>query len=126
MGNQLSIFPDVDEKEIRREVARQLKIYKAYKVAVENKIEQIKEGAEGIFPILNDEQTNKPIIVRQIDRALENALNDIEREVIERTYLAKNRTKDITVYMDMGLTKDQFYIYKGNAIKLIATALGII
>lgn len=126
MGAQLSFFPDVDEKEVRRVVAHQLKEYKALRVSVENKEELLKEGKENLFPILNDTQTDKAIIVRQIERALSNALDDIEREIIEKTYLSKNRVKDINVYMDMGLTKDQYYIHKRNAIKLIATALGII
>lgn len=123
---QLSFFPDVDEKEVRRVVARQLKQYKALKVAVKNKSEQVDEGKENIFPILNNEQSDKTIIVRQIDRALENALDEVEREIIKRKYLSQSRMKDITVYLDMGLTKDQYYIHKGEAIKLIATALGII
>ncbi|MGE8080494.1 ArpU family phage packaging/lysis transcriptional regulator [Peribacillus loiseleuriae] len=126
MATQLAFFPDIDEKEVRRVVARQLKQYKALRVAVQNKSEQIDEGMENIFPILNDEQTDKPIIVRQIDRALENALDEVERDIIQRKYLSKSRMKDITIYMDMGLTKDQYYIHKGEAINLIATALGII
>ncbi|MFJ7756302.1 ArpU family phage packaging/lysis transcriptional regulator [Peribacillus muralis] len=123
---QLSFFPDVDEKEVRRVVARQLKQYKALKVAVKNKFEQIDEGKENIFPILNSEQSDKTIIVRQIDRALENALDEVEREIIKRKYLSQSRMKDITVYLDMGLTKDQYYNQKREAIRLIATALGII
>jgi len=123
---QLSFFPDVNEKEVRKEVAKQLKKYKAYKVAVQNKSEQENEGMDQLFPVFNEKQKEKLIIVRQIERALQNALDDLEREVIERTYLSNKRTKDINVYMDMGLTKDQYYMHKGNAIKLIATALGII
>lgn len=126
MSQQLSFFPEVDEKEVRRTVARQLKEYKALKVSVENKSELKKEGMDNIFPILNQQQEVKPIIVRQIDRALENALDDIEREIIQRKYLSNSRIKDVTVYMDMGLTKDQYYIHKGEAIRSIATALGII
>lgn len=126
MSNQLSFFPEINEKEVRKVVARQLKEYKAFKVSVQNKNEQIIEGVQGIFPILNREQNQKAIIVRQIDRALENALDEVEREIITRKYLSNTRVKDTSIYMDMGLTKDQYYVHKREAIRLIATALGII
>lgn len=126
MGGQLSFFPPVNEKEVRKVVARQLKEYKAYKVSVENQSEQIKEGVPGIFPIISEQQKNKSLIVRQIDRALENALDEVEREIITKKYLSNTRIKDTTIYMDMGLTKDQYYVHKREAIRLIATALGII
>lgn len=126
MSKQLTFFPDVNEKEVRQLVAKLLKEYKALKVSVENKEERVKAGKENLFPIINEFQEDKDIIVNQIDRALEYALDDIEREIIERKYLSKSRVKDITIYMDMGLNKDPYYIHKGNAIKNIATALGII
>lgn len=126
MSNQLSFFPEINEKEVRKVVARQLKEYKAFKVSVQNKNEQIIEGMQDIFPILNKEQNQKAIIVRQIDRALENALDEVEREIITRKYLSNTRVKDTSIYMDMGLTKDQYYVHKREAIRLIATALGII
>ncbi|MDM5208430.1 MULTISPECIES: ArpU family phage packaging/lysis transcriptional regulator [Cytobacillus] len=126
MSNQLSFFPEINEKEVRKVVARQLKEYKAFKVSVQNKNEQIIEGMQDIFPILNKEQNKKAVIVRQIDRALENALDEVEREIITRKYLSNTRVKDTSIYMDMGLTKDQYYVHKREAIRLIATALGII
>ncbi len=123
---QMSFFQTVDDKEIRRVVARQLKHYKAYKVAVENKTEQDKEGIEQLFPMLNDHENEKFLFVKQIDRAMENALDEIERDIIQRKYLGNHRVKDIDVYLDLGLTKDQYYIHKKYAINLIATALRII
>ncbi|MGP7817754.1 ArpU family phage packaging/lysis transcriptional regulator [Niallia sp. 01092] len=122
----MSFFQTVDDKEIRRVVARQLKHYKAYKVAVENKTEQDKEGIEQLFPMLNDHENEKFLFVKQIDRAMENALDEIERDIIQRKYLGNHRVKDIDVYLDLGLTKDQYYIHKKYAINLIATALRII
>ncbi|MDU1838658.1 ArpU family phage packaging/lysis transcriptional regulator [Niallia circulans] len=122
----MSLFSDVDDKEIRRVVARLLKQYKAYRVAFQNKLEQDAEGIDQLFPMLNDIEKEKFLFVKQIDRALENALNEIEREIIQRKYLDNHRVKDIDVYLDLGLTKDQYYIHKKYAINLIATALRII
>jgi len=123
---QMSLCSDVDDKEIRRVVARLLKQYKAYRVAFQNKLEQDAEGIDQLFPMLNDIEKEKFLFVKQIDRALENALNEIEREIIQRKYLDNHRVKDIDVYLDLGLTKDQYYIHKKYAINLIATALRII
>ncbi|MBZ9536815.1 ArpU family transcriptional regulator [Cytobacillus oceanisediminis] len=123
---QMSLFSDVDDKEIRRVVARLLKQYKAYRVAFQNKLEQDAEGIDQLFPMLNDIEKEKFLFVKQIDRAIENALNEIEREIIQRKYLDNHRVKDIDVYLDLGLTKDQYYIHKKYAINLIATALRII
>ena len=122
----MSLFSDVDDKEIRRVVARLLKQYKAYRVAFQNKLEQDAEGIDQLFPMLNDVEKEKFLFVKQIDRAIENALNEIEREIIQRKYLDNHRVKDIDVYLDLGLTKDQYYIHKKYAINLIATALRII
>ena len=122
----MSLFSDVDDKEIRRVVARLLKQYKAYRVAFQNKLEHDAEGIDQLFPMLNDVEKEKFLFVKQIDRAIENALNEIEREIIQRKYLDNHRVKDIDVYLDLGLTKDQYYIHKKYAINLIATALRII
>lgn len=123
---QLALFPPVDDREVRRVVARQLKDYKAYKVAMENKNELEEASMVNTFPVINDSDKEKLLIINQIERALTYALDDVEREVIERKYLSKSRVKDISVYMDMGLTKDQYYVHKKEAIRLIASALRII
>lgn len=123
---QLSFFADIDEKEIRRMVTRELKQYKALKVALQNKLELNKEGIEPLFPSLNTKDKEKEIKVRQIDRAIENALDEVERQIIQQKYLSSTRIKDINLYLDMGLTKDHYYYHKRQAILLIATALGII
>ncbi|MDK8641319.1 ArpU family transcriptional regulator [Niallia taxi] len=112
---QMSLFSDVDDKEIRRVVARQLKQYKAYRVAFQNKLEQDAEGIDHLFPMLNDIEKQKFLFVKQIERALDDALNEIEREIIKRKYLGNHRVKDIDVYLDLGLTKDQYYIHKKYA-----------
>lgn len=116
----------IDEKEVQRLVAGQLKLFKAYRVAVENKTEQESKSLENIFPALDDNYVEKYIVVKQIERALEYALDEREREIITRKYLKNSRVKDAEVYLEMGISRDQYYIHKKDAINLIANALGII
>ncbi|GAB1533693.1 hypothetical protein YSY22_51160 [Brevibacillus formosus] len=54
------------------------------------------------------------------------SLDEIERRIVEEKYLSTSRVKDINVYLDLGLTKDQYYTKKKDAIRQIATALGMI
>jgi ArpU family phage transcriptional regulator len=123
---QLSLLEVVDEKKVRRMVVKELKRFKALRVAVTNKDEQANEGMDNLYPKLIDKEKEKRIKVRQMDRALKFALDEIEREIIEKKYLSPNRVKDINLYMDLGLTKDQYYEHKRQAIFLIATALNIV
>ncbi|MBP0725949.1 ArpU family transcriptional regulator [Bacillus sp. RG28] len=123
---QLSLLEVVDEKKVRRTVVKELKRYKALRVAVTNKDEQANEEMNNLFPSIIDKEKEKRLKVRQIDRALKFALDEIEREIIEKKYLSPNRVKDINLYMDLGLTKDQYYEHKRQAIFLIATALNIV
>lgn len=123
---QLSLFGEIDEKEVRRKVAKELKKYKALKVAIINKQELDEEGLDNIFPKLCDSDKEKFIKYKQIHRALTEALDETERIIIERKYLGPTRVKDISIYLDMGLKKEKYYEYKKSAISLIATALRII
>lgn len=123
---QLSLFEEVNEKEVRKTIARELKHYKALRIALQNKSELQEEGLSQPFPSFCSKDKVKEFKVRQINRTLENALDDVERHIIEQKYLSTNRVKDINLYLEMGLTKDQYYIHKRQAIFLIATALNII
>jgi ArpU family phage transcriptional regulator len=123
---QLAFFEDVDEKKVRKLVAKELKQYKALKVALENKKEREEKGVAPLFPSTNQLHSEKELKVLQIDRALEHALDDVERLIIQQKYLSNTRIKDITLYLDLGITKDQFYSLKKQAIFQIATALGIV
>lgn len=116
----------IDEKEVQRLVAGQLKLFKAYRVAVENKAEIDSNSLDKLFPMLDDNYVEKYIIVKQIERALEYALDEREREIIQRKYLQNTRVKDAEVWMGMGIAKDQYYNLKKDALNLIANALGII
>ncbi|WP_423220216.1 ArpU family phage packaging/lysis transcriptional regulator [Cytobacillus praedii] len=123
---QLTLLPTVDEKKVRNTVIKELKEYKALRIAMENKREIEEQGIEKLFPSLNDKEKEKIIKFNQINRTIKHALDDTEREIIEKKYLGPSRVKDISVYMDMGITKDQYYICKKQAIFQIATALTII
>ncbi|SFD44442.1 ArpU family phage packaging/lysis transcriptional regulator [Bacillus sp. UNCCL81] len=123
---QLLFIDEIDEKKIRKAVIKQLKRFKALRVAVQNKDEQLAEGVENPFPKIFDNEKEKRLKVKQMERALEYALDDIERTIIKRKYLSSNRDKDINIYMDLGINKDQFYEYKKQAIFSIAEALNIV
>ncbi|MBN6186336.1 ArpU family transcriptional regulator [Aneurinibacillus sp. BA2021] len=126
VAEQLSFLQAVNEKEVRKVVAQELKKYKALRVAVQNRKEQEEYGVGGLFPTLCESDKQKEMKVRQIERALTYTLDEIERRIIEEKYLGTSRVKDISLYLDMGLTKDQYYAKKKEAISQIATALRII
>ncbi|RAT95704.1 ArpU family phage packaging/lysis transcriptional regulator [Brevibacillus sp. Leaf182] len=123
---QLSFLQPVNEREVRKAVVKELKSYKALRVAVQNKKEQEEKGIDQLFPRLKLSDTQNELKAKQIERALEYSLDEIERQIIEEKYLSTSRVKDITVYLDLGITKDQFYSKKKEAIMQIATALRMI
>ncbi|QDS32508.1 ArpU family phage packaging/lysis transcriptional regulator [Brevibacillus brevis] len=123
---QLSFLEPVDEKEVRKAVVKALKEYKALRVAVQNKQERQEKGIDQLFPRLQKSESTNELKARQIERALQYSLDEVERQIIEEKYLSTSRVKDINVYLDMGLTKDQYYTKKKDAIMQIATALGMI
>lgn len=127
MSNQLSLFPDVNESEVRSLVVKELKKYKALKVRMENKKEQSENGITGdLFPKLVDSDLENKLKVIQIERALENSLDQIERQIIEMKYLSKERKNDLNIYLELGLQKKPYYEKKKTAIFMIASSLGII
>ncbi|UED78106.1 ArpU family phage packaging/lysis transcriptional regulator [Brevibacillus sp. DP1.3A] len=125
-AEQLSFLDPVNEKAVRKAVVKELKAYKALRVAVQNKQEQEQEGVSNLFPSLQKSETKNEVKVRQIERALQFTLDEMERKIIEEKYLSPCRNNDINIYLDLGLTKDQYYIKKRDAIFQIATALRII
>lgn len=82
--------------------------------------------ASAPFPSIRDSFILNELKVKQMERALENSLDDEERMIIEKKYLAASQTKDIHIYMELGMKKDTYYEIKERAILRIATALGII
>lgn len=123
---QLSFLQPINEREVQKAVVKELKSYKALRVAVQNKREQTEKGIDQLFPRLHQSDTKNELKAKQIERALEYSLDEIERRIIEEKYLSPTRVNDINIYLDMGLTKDQYYTKKKEAIFQIATALSII
>ncbi|MEJ8547835.1 ArpU family phage packaging/lysis transcriptional regulator [Brevibacillus borstelensis] len=88
--------------------------------------EQAEKGIDQLFPRLQLSETKNEWKARQIERALQYSLDETERKIIGKKYLNPVRVSDIDVYLDLGLTKDQYYPKKKEAIFQIATALRII
>ncbi|WP_342025742.1 ArpU family phage packaging/lysis transcriptional regulator [Cytobacillus pseudoceanisediminis] len=127
MSAQLSFFPDIDEKEVRSIVVKELKKYKALKIQQQNKLELNEKGIQGnIFPKLLQNDLENELKVIQMERALNNSLDQLERQIIEMKYLSKEKQNDLSIYLDLGLQKKQYYEKKKTAIFMIATAIGII
>ena len=124
--NQLSFFEDIDEKEMRRLVVKELKNYKALCVRMKNQEEQAKSGCVVLFPKMKGDDNNHEIRFKQIERTLQNALDKDQRQIIELKYLGNEKVKDSYVYNELMMRRDNFYENKKVAIRLIATALGII
>ncbi|OIS87761.1 ArpU family transcriptional regulator [Bacillus licheniformis] len=122
---QLTFFEPVDTRAVREIVIKELKDYRAIKVQLENQKECENRGMKA-FPSLRDSSTVNELKVKQMERALQNSLDDEERLIIEKKYLTAARVKDINIYMDLGITKNAYYRLKKRAIYRLATALGII
>ncbi|MED2135269.1 ArpU family phage packaging/lysis transcriptional regulator [Brevibacillus porteri] len=123
---QLSFLEPVDEKEVRKAVVKALKEYKALRVAVQNKQELQEKGIDQLFPRIQKSESMNELKARQIERALQYSLDEVERQIIEEKYLSTSRVKDINIYLEMGLDKDRYYESKKEAIAQIAKALGMI
>ncbi|AYF06473.1 MULTISPECIES: ArpU family phage packaging/lysis transcriptional regulator [Bacillus] len=124
--NQLSFFEDIDEKEMRRLVVKELKNYKALCVRMKNQEEQAQAGGIVFFPKMKGDDKNHEIRFKQIERTLKHALDNDQRQIIELKYLGNEKVKDSYVYNELMMRRDNFYENKKSAIWLIAMALGII
>ncbi|WP_203362429.1 ArpU family phage packaging/lysis transcriptional regulator [Bacillus sp. REN10] len=125
-AKQLSMFNDIDEKEVQDLIITELRNYRALKVQIENKKEQEAAGVIDLFPSVRQQDRLNELKVKQIDRALEHSLDFIERRIIEMKYFTSEETKDINIYLDLGLKKGKYYEKKRAAIYRLATALGVI
>lgn len=125
---QLAFFPEIDDdtyKKIQREVVSILKEYRALKVRFENEMEQDQEGIS-LFPEIRNTRRVSNIKFKQIDKALQNVLDYDEAEIIKMKYLNGEKLKDSFIYQELSIKRDHFYYKKKNAIRLIATSLGMI
>ncbi|MFP3718551.1 hypothetical protein [Bacillus safensis] len=55
LTNQLCLIPEVNEKQVRKTLINELKLYKALKVKQENLNEQKANGILALFPKLKDQ-----------------------------------------------------------------------
>lgn len=117
---------DINDSELKKVVAEELKLYKALRVAVKNRVELKEYGIDKVFPNVVERGQEKELKYKQVHRALTEVLDDNQRIILEKKYLGNAAINDLSIYLDMGLTKDQYYIQKKQAIRLLATALGII
>ncbi|MED4649914.1 ArpU family phage packaging/lysis transcriptional regulator [Bacillus inaquosorum] len=125
-AEQLSFLPEVNEKEVRNLVIKELKTYRSLKVQAENRKEQKEQGVIGLFPQLRKSTEYNELKVKQMDRTLKHCLDQDEYSIIEKKYLSPEKIKDLEIMIEMGLKRDKFYKVKRQAIYNIATALGII
>ncbi|TYS67039.1 ArpU family transcriptional regulator [Sutcliffiella horikoshii] len=125
LAEQLSFLSNVNEREVRKLVIRELKDYRALKVQIENKNERVSAGVN-LFPSLRNSHVINELKVKQIERALNDSLDEEELLIIKKKYLTSIKTKDIEIYLELGFKKDTYYEVKNRAINRIATALGII
>ncbi|MCW1837357.1 ArpU family phage packaging/lysis transcriptional regulator [Bacillus xiamenensis] len=125
-AEQLCLLPGIDEKQVRNALIKELKVYRALKVLEENRKEQEANGATGLFPSLRNQEVLNELKVRQIERALENSLDEIEQDIIRMKYLTSRVVKDLEVCEGLGLKKDRYYKLKKQATFNLSTALGII
>ncbi|MCY8330774.1 ArpU family transcriptional regulator [Bacillus spizizenii] len=125
-AEQLSFLPEVNEKEVRNIVIKELKTYRSLKVQAENRKEQKEKGVIGLFPQLRKSTEYNELKVKQMDRALKHCLDQDEYSIIEKKYLSPEKIKDLEIMIELGIKRDKFYQVKRQAIYNIATALGII
>ncbi|MGQ8826984.1 ArpU family phage packaging/lysis transcriptional regulator [Bacillus sp. NA_146.1] len=120
---QLTLLPAIDDKKVQKEVVSILKEYRALKMRFNNEVEQ--EGIS-LFPELRDSKTMSQFKVKQIEKVLDDILDDDERSIISMKFLTNKSVKDSFVQNELMISNSYFYAKKKSAIKLVATALGII
>ena len=113
-------------KVLQRMVKEELKFYRALKVRLQNKRECEAVGVGQLFPSIRGNYIKDDLKVKQIDRAIVDGLDAVEREIIELKYLQSSIPTDVQVYMEMYLKKEIFYQKKKSAIISIAYSLGMI
>ncbi|MBM7692833.1 ArpU family phage transcriptional regulator [Peribacillus deserti] len=115
-----------NEREIQKLVIAELKVYKVLKIQLANLEERERAGMSDLFPTIRESDGKTNLKVMQIARALEESLDSLEKELIEKKYLSSSDPTDLEVYLDLGIKKAKYYAKKKEALNCIATALGII
>ncbi|PEA01242.1 ArpU family phage packaging/lysis transcriptional regulator [Bacillus cereus] len=115
------------EDRIRNEVIKALQDYRVLKVKFHNQQERAVLGAELLFPELRTQGNDKKYIrYIQIKRALEEALDEDERKILEMKYMNTRILNDDYIYTVIGIKRATFYRKKKSAINNFADALSII
>ncbi|MGD6879289.1 ArpU family phage packaging/lysis transcriptional regulator [Bacillus infantis] len=115
----------MDNKRLSSVISELLKQYKALKVYLDNKRELEENGLPGLFPAVVDRHELKQLQFTQINRAIE-SLDPMERQIIDQKFLSPIKEKDLSIYSSMGINKDKYYKFKGQALIKIAIALNLI
>ncbi|MCM2674071.1 ArpU family phage packaging/lysis transcriptional regulator [Alkalicoccobacillus plakortidis] len=127
---QMTFLPEVNEKEVKKEVIRELRKYRSLKVKFDNRKEQKEYGVvlfKSFKPIgSKDIEKIDELRVTQVERCLNISLDELERSIIEKKYLSPHNETDLDIYLDLGLKKDSYYKIKGSALMTIATSLGML
>jgi ArpU family phage transcriptional regulator len=113
-------------KDVQELVIEELCEYRALKVKIKNVEEQEKEGVVNLFPTLIQCDRENMLKYKQIERALQEALDPIEKDILERKYINSTDSKDIDVFTALSMKKGTYYKKKKTAIFHLAKALGII
>lgn len=119
------------ENDLLQDVIIALHKYRVLKVKFQNKQEREALGVEILFPELKatrqeePEERKKYIQYIQIKRALEEALDEDERKILEMKYMNTKILNDDYIYTVIGIKRRTFYRKKKSAIANFADALGI-
>ncbi|HDR7926316.1 TPA: DUF1492 domain-containing protein [Bacillus paranthracis] len=113
--------------EILEEVIKALQDYRVLKVKFHNLQEKSAFGVELLFPELRDSSNDvKYLRYIQIKRALEEALDEDERRILEMKYMNTKSLNDDYIYTVIGIKRATFYRKKKSAINNFADAINII
>ncbi|AIY72805.1 TPA: DUF1492 domain-containing protein [Bacillus tropicus] len=117
----------VTEDGVLDEVIKALQDYRVLKVKFYNLQERAAFGAEFLFPELRDRKNDEKYLrYIQIKRALEEALDEDERKILEMKYMNTRILNDDYIYTVIGIKRATFYRKKKSAINSFADAINII
>ncbi len=101
----MCLLPEIDEKQVGNALIKELKVYRALKVKEENRKEQEANGATGLFPSLRNQEVLNELMVRKIEWALKNSLDEIEQDIIRMKYLTSRFRKRFRNKRRIGIEK---------------------
>ncbi|QEQ20476.1 ArpU family transcriptional regulator (plasmid) [Bacillus sp. BS98] len=87
---------------------------------------ELQQEVISLFSEIRNTRHVSNIKFKQINQALQYVLDYDEAEIIKMKYLNGEKLKDSFMYTELSMKKDHFYYKKKNAIRMIATSLGMI